>query len=1443
MCNFCTKFLKKTTILLVLFFSAIGILPAQSWFSEVTQDGFILKKVVSDTTIATGQPFSYTIYYTIPAGATNVTITDVLPPGLIYLGHTVNNACGTPTVTAPALNTQGGTVSLSWASIPGGCTSSMTITVAFPNGETCPGTTARNRACLQATLAGKNYDLCTNFLSTSAQAVNPWHVNKYPVGLAWIGGNCPWATASDTVTYQVCVYKDVGTTGQLNLVNAVVTDTLPTGAVLVSSTCGATQSGNVITWNVGNMSALSAYNAACCQFKVYYPISLFPSGTFITNKVDLAGSLGSQNQPCSNFTTNASTCVKKEVITSATLSKWVYTNRQPGCAGQYLIYICNNGTTPLTVAAIDTLPAALTGYSIGSVWPSSFTVNLSGGIVTINGNLSPGQCAYAYINFTIPANAVVNSTITNCVHLTSVTPTQTACNSFVIDAPAAKPCVWKEVCNKQTSYAPGATFRYRLRIQNIGGLALSGVTLTDNLNPNLQYVGNPSYYTLNTWNVPNCNPTPNPGDLWPGVTLNYNSGTHSVSAVLPSIPAACQNIFYNACGMYGTAGVPYYYIEFDVKVKDTSALGNIPNTFALSGGALGTTTVTSNIENILVTGVVGFTLQKGVKKPADTTYTSSVSVPAGSNVVYKLKLNSSGTAALTNVTFVDLLPLDAPPNDQKILQSCGTRGSQFNITFNSVTGTPIPTSPTGYSNSIVALANVNNLTPLGAPGTAFTIGCGTVGGWTSGVASGDKNIAEYFGPIAVGTGGAEFEFIANVAANAQPKQTSCNTFAASGWTKHLIQSSILSFQRAGQLESSTACVTIDTVKKCIENGKIDIKCLEKDKNGYQQYAITFSANSCAPGTITFTSPDGSFVPATFPITSSPWSFNPVFTHTSTNNPIKIIYTIQCGNEICKDSILRDLPDCPSEPPTGCCDEFIKIIKDSKLTWNSGSGFVGLSAPITAGPSPIKKFTATIVNAQLRKVCGNTVNPWQRIFGDITGASLVVQPNPGPQFLSLFSREAVWGEADTCVNWMTGANLNLNMIFPPFSGTKFCRDTLKFSIRYSFTDCKCVTCDTVISYTVVRKFTFIPWDPVHVGTSGLPPVIKSEEKGENNIIQAGPSKTSFEMTSYTDGTFWLVNPSDAENNINIVEMKFNSPDLEFESVKYLNVTGTVNGHDASIKIPAKPGESREILIKLKNDKLSKFILYATYVYTIEGVQGEIISDPIPYYAIVPGLNPDQTGVDKGTKPTGVKTYAIYLHNSNGYEENISTLGLKSLGNHQIIAVGPPQIGKNGVLVQPRIQDDGTYVISLPSTGDLILPSVVVKPIYLTFSGETTSEPELTFTTYNEFGATISSGNLKLTDPISKVYEGNNSGGIELSVYPNPASHSATISFNNIEMIANATITLYDVLGKPVQTILTNSNLDTGIHIFNMNLNGLPTGVYFIDLKSEKYNVSSSFTIGK
>lgn len=1426
---------------------------SQSWVGEAQKDGFILKKVVSDTTIAIGQPFSYTIYFTIPAGATNVTIYDQLPSNLQFLSHSFTSGCGMPTVTAPSVNSMGGTYAISWSSLPNGCSGSFTITVAFPNGVTCPGIQVNNKVCLEGRLLERTYKFCTPDVITKSVAVNPWHINKYPIGTASQGGNCPYVTGSDTITYQICVYKSVGTTGQLNLVNGIVTDTLPNGAQLVSSNCGATQTGNIVTWNIGNMSATQQYNTVCCQIKVYYSPNYFQSGSQITNSATLSGFLGDTIQPCSNFSiVSNKTCVElsSNIGPNVSINKWVYTNRQPGCVGQYLIYICNNGSSDAIINVTDTLPSQLTNYTLGNIW--NLNATLTSGIVSIVDTLAPGHCGYVYINFTIPQNATIGSTITNCAYLFLPPNVEVACSSFKLEPPAPKPCVWKEVCNKQTDYTPGSVLRYRLRIQNIGGLPITNAIISDVLDPNLEYIGNPSSYIGNTWNIP-CNS--NPQNPWTGVNINYNPGTNTVTASIDSIPSTCQNMFYSNCGMYGTAGVPFYFIEFDVKVRDTSALGNIPNHFTISGGSLGNNITTSNTDYILVVGVVGYTLEKGVKLTYDNNYSTSLTTTPGSTVDFRLKMNSSGTAALRHVTFVDLLPRDNGTNDSRILQGCGNRGSQYDISYSTLISAT-PTIFSDWNNSATTLANVNNLTPTGAPGSVFTNGCGTAGSWVSSWSSGDKNIAAYLGPTAIGSSGATIDFSGIISNSAQTKQVACNSFAVSGWTKHLIQSSIPTFQLAGQLESPDVCITIDKIDQdtsCFKDLKADIKCDGLTPDGLQKYVLTVTASSCSPATLILTSPDGTFSPSTFAITSSSWTISTTFINTSTNNPVNIYYTFICNNIVCRDSIKWELPDCDSVPPPDkCCINFIRNIGNQPFLSNSSTGTVDLFVPIVAGPVPIKEFRATIVSAQLRKVCRKLnstypiIGPWIRIFGDIIGGNLVVPPAPGPNLLSIFSREAIWGPGD-CISWMRGANLHLRMLFPPFSGSPLCHDTLRFAIRYSFTDCECRTCDTLIYYNIVRRKQFLPWE---ASLNTLKRGIKSEDEnsklGQSKLLSEKPEVTSFIMDDANNGSLWIISPDNPENNVIIKGVEIRSKEVELVKISNGNTNGFVQDDIAYVDADISAGNSSEIKLTFNNSPTKMlFTIEVRYKYIVSGFDEIFFTEPIEYLAKVPGGEIDKLDIDLNNKPAQVRTYALYFSNTNSYNQSIGTIGLKPKQSMKILAVGPPTTGNEQTYILPQRQDDGSYIITAYGTGlSGVDPKEKITPIYITLSGVDDVNAELDFTTFDEIMNEVSRGTVKLTNPISSVLnDGNeilNKAEIQ-SIIPNPANSQITVTLSLKNDAQSAKLSIIDLLGREVLSLTDNSLSKQGLHIYVIDVSKITNGTYFISYETNNATVTKPLSI--
>lgn len=77
------------------------------------------------------------------------------------------------------------------------------------------------------------------------------------------------------------------------------------------------------------------------------------------------------------------------------------------------------------------------------------------------------------------------------------------------------------------------------------------------------------------------------------------------------------------------------------------------------------------------------------------------------------------------------------------------------------------------------------------------------------------------------------------------------------------------------------------------------------------------------------------------------------------------------------------------------------------------------------------------------------------------------------------------------------------------------------------------------------------------------------------------------------------------------------------------------------------------------------------------------------------------------------------------------------------------------------------------------------------------------------------------------------------YPNPAKSITSIPFR-IESSGNVEINLYDVQGKFIRT-LVKGNYPAGTHSAEINLSGLPKGIYFYQLNSQKFVQSKKLIV--
>ncbi len=159
----------------------------------------------------------------------------------------------------------------------------------------------------------------------------------------------------------------------------------------------------------------------------------------------------------------------------------------------------------------------------------------------------------------------------------------------------------------------------------------------------------------------------------------------------------------------------------------------------------------------------------------------------------------------------------------------------------------------------------------------------------------------------------------------------------------------------------------------------------------------------------------------------------------------------------------------------CCKNFIKKVDNLTVT-QSSAGKYTLSGLLTAGPHPICKIQARIVNFSYLPVsippasnCPNCVWPSTK-FGNF-GPPVSIGSLTPPATLTTtspfnYSREFIW--QGTPFN-VSSTPFGVSLLLPDASPLgACCQDTIKMSIRFLFTDTLCNTCDTVISFWFTRN---------------------------------------------------------------------------------------------------------------------------------------------------------------------------------------------------------------------------------------------------------------------------------------------------------------------------------------------------------------------------------------
>ena len=907
----------------------------------VTMNGYSLQKSVSVSTIKTNDPFTYTVTFSIPGGATSVVISDNIPAPLVI--DAVIVPVGGYSGNIPVVATAGNLVTLTFASVPASISGSFQINVHFPVNKSCHNLEVAN----YATLSGKTPDaqLATERIFTKAIVNNPWRIQKYPT--APYISTCPYGTLTDTVEYNIRIVKQWWTlSGSASLYSIALFDILPPGATVLPATYSSSanmspssiSAGGIITLPGGFVLDATGNNIYTAKFKVVFSPPI-PAGSCVINTGVLHGKYDCNGTPSPLYADTSRVGIEKTLPASnGVLQKWYsVTGNVPGCTGTFFVRVCNTGTAAMSPYVLsDVFPSTcLTGVTLGAI-PAGCTITGGPATYTINGvSLLPGQCHTYSFNFTIGTGCP--GPITNTVSVVSGFTSPPRSASIFLLPNVATPCLTKSVCGPN-SYTVGSTVRLRFRVQNIGGTPIVGGSIFDTLdNGNLEYVGNELYYSFPTpfaACAPN-NVTPPVGAvLWPGVATAHNVALGRLQWNLPSILVECGNVAYPACGF--AYGLRAYYIEFTVKIKDTAGLGNLLNQATIKGGNIVTPVVAP--VTFLVNGNLNYNVSKEVSADGGVTFSNAVTTSAGSLVQFKLKSQNSGIP-LINPLIVDLLPRDNVGGGvvDNYIMSPASRGSVYDIRYNSFISSSHTVAAGGQSFSFV-----DGITTF--PELGFTVNANSPS-WATTPFLNAVNLKTRFSQSIGAVPSLSYVFDAKTASAATDGQQACNSFVLRPSAKYIINYLPYYVLQPTSADALKTCVTIQNTGCCEPYGYAipEVVCVGIS----QQFCVLDSCKQ--PGNVyTWDFGDGS------PVVTGK-CVNHAYTSPGSYT-IKLYWSNECGEY--QKEFKVEVKDCPCDINVNykVSTDGLNIVADATGTtsslpivlyvWNFGDGTFGTGMVVT-----------------------------------------------------------------------------------------------------------------------------------------------------------------------------------------------------------------------------------------------------------------------------------------------------------------------------------------------------------------------------------------------------------------------------------------------------------------------------------------------------------------
>jgi hypothetical protein len=194
----------------------------------------------------------------------------------------------------------------------------------------------------------------------------------------------------------------------------------------------------------------------------------------------------------------------------------------------------------------------------------------------------------------------------------------------------------------------------------------------------------------------------------------------------------------------------------------------------------------------------------------------------------------------------------------------------------------------------------------------------------------------------------------------------------------------------------------------------------------------------------------------------------------------------CGDELCDSCKITFKVVCEGTPGgcAHCCDNFVINIQSETIHYGTEWWNWYVKSKLTTSPNYIIEIRAELVNFYMndKTGCERCVNQ-NAYLGSIIPCNVplsqinwppLISPAPRP-YSNASPRELVWnrivGGFYQARPPFNNEDVSLRIVFSPphIFQNSCCFDTIRFCIRWSFTDITCTTCDTLICYKIIQQY--------------------------------------------------------------------------------------------------------------------------------------------------------------------------------------------------------------------------------------------------------------------------------------------------------------------------------------------------------------------------------------